>query len=207
MQIYPGRILNDFIEPNKCQYAIPVYQRNYAWPEEQCRKLFDDIIQAYKRDAKKLAKAVIEMHSIDKPQTQITFEDPRYQKYTAEDPSQATYKSVSYYELIGERVNVDNFTDMLKSISSRLYELDSAVLENIARNEIMFDGWYVPIFSYDPSKFPKADKVPNTDIYVKTGIQASSIMHIIRSLIQTYGLDVKEDFVYCARSTEKKETA
>ena len=59
MQIYPGRILNDFIEPNKCQYAIPVYQRNYAWPEEQCRKLFDDIIQAYKRDASHFCGSIV----------------------------------------------------------------------------------------------------------------------------------------------------
>lgn len=29
MKIEPGRIINDFIEPNKKQYAIPVYQRNY----------------------------------------------------------------------------------------------------------------------------------------------------------------------------------
>ncbi len=29
MNIEPGRIINDFIEPNKRQYVIPVYQRNY----------------------------------------------------------------------------------------------------------------------------------------------------------------------------------
>ena len=31
MRIYPGRIMNNFIEQNKRQYAIPVYQRNYEW--------------------------------------------------------------------------------------------------------------------------------------------------------------------------------
>lgn len=50
MQIEPGRIVNDFIEPNKRQYAIPVYQRNYEWSKEQCVKLFDDIVLAYKKD-------------------------------------------------------------------------------------------------------------------------------------------------------------
>ena len=36
MKIEPGRIMNDFIEPNKRQYIIPVYQRNYEWDREQC---------------------------------------------------------------------------------------------------------------------------------------------------------------------------
>lgn len=47
MKIDKGRIINDFIEPNKRQYAIPVYQRNYEWSKEQCVKLFEDIVQAY----------------------------------------------------------------------------------------------------------------------------------------------------------------
>ncbi len=50
MKIEPGRIINDFIEPNKRQYAIPVYQRNYSWSKKQCSKLFNDILLAYKKD-------------------------------------------------------------------------------------------------------------------------------------------------------------
>lgn len=43
-------MLNDYIEPNKKQYCIPVFQRDYAWTEEQCTKLFEDIVMAYKKD-------------------------------------------------------------------------------------------------------------------------------------------------------------
>jgi uncharacterized protein with ParB-like and HNH nuclease domain len=43
MKIEKGGIINDFIEPNRKQYSIPVYQRNYEWSKEQCKKLFDDI--------------------------------------------------------------------------------------------------------------------------------------------------------------------
>ena len=49
MRIEDGRIMNDFIEPNKRQYAIPVYQRNYECSREQCEKLFDDIILVFIR--------------------------------------------------------------------------------------------------------------------------------------------------------------
>ncbi len=50
MRIDKGGITNDFIEPNKKQYSIPVYQRNYEWSKEQCTKLFDDILAAHKKD-------------------------------------------------------------------------------------------------------------------------------------------------------------
>lgn len=59
MKIEPGRIINDFIEPNKRQYAIPVYQRNYEWSREQCVKLFKDIVQAYKSDRTHFCGSVV----------------------------------------------------------------------------------------------------------------------------------------------------
>jgi len=49
MRIYPGRIMNNFIEQNRRQYAIPVYQRNYEWSKDQCVKLFQDVVTAAHR--------------------------------------------------------------------------------------------------------------------------------------------------------------
>ena len=34
MRIESGRMLNDYIQPNKKQYCIPVFQRDYAWTSE-----------------------------------------------------------------------------------------------------------------------------------------------------------------------------
>ena len=48
MNIYDGRIINNFLEPNKRQFTIPVYQRDYAWSREQCVKLFEDIVRVSK---------------------------------------------------------------------------------------------------------------------------------------------------------------
>ena len=59
MNIDKGRIINDFIEPNKFQYAVPVYQRNYEWSEDQCIRLFQDIIQAYKRETSHFCGSVV----------------------------------------------------------------------------------------------------------------------------------------------------
>ena len=48
MEIYKGRIFDDFIDQNKIQYVIPVYQRNYEWTDEECKKLYEDIITIVK---------------------------------------------------------------------------------------------------------------------------------------------------------------
>lgn len=50
MTIKDGRIMNNFFDEKKCQFGIPVYQRNYEWSKEQCKKLFEDILYAGKND-------------------------------------------------------------------------------------------------------------------------------------------------------------
>lgn len=42
--------LLEFIGGGKKIFNIPVYQRNYDWKEEQCKKLFDDIINIVKNN-------------------------------------------------------------------------------------------------------------------------------------------------------------
>lgn len=59
MDIQPGRIMNNFLDVNRKQYVIPVYQRNYAWPEEQCRKLFEDILKAAKNQQPHFCGSVV----------------------------------------------------------------------------------------------------------------------------------------------------
>ena len=70
MDIDRGRIINDFIEPNKRQYVIPVYQRNYEWSREQCVKLFEDIVLAFKKDRQHFCGSIVfaplfSKHNID----------------------------------------------------------------------------------------------------------------------------------------------
>ena len=47
------------IEPNKRQYIIPVYQRNYEWDREQCIKLFEDIVLAFRRDKSHFVSSIV----------------------------------------------------------------------------------------------------------------------------------------------------
>lgn len=41
-------ILRGLISENKCQFVIPVFQRNYDWREKDCKKLFNDVISLAK---------------------------------------------------------------------------------------------------------------------------------------------------------------
>jgi uncharacterized protein with ParB-like and HNH nuclease domain len=41
-------LLSDFIEGNKVQFIIPVYQRNYDWLIENCDQLFYDLVKLNK---------------------------------------------------------------------------------------------------------------------------------------------------------------
>lgn len=71
MIINPGRIMNSFIEINKRQYAIPVYQRNYTWAKDQCEKLFSDIILASRRDVDHFCGSII--YSLVKVEKNINY--------------------------------------------------------------------------------------------------------------------------------------
>ena len=71
MRIYPGRIMNNFIEQNKRQYAIPVYQRNYEWAEDQCVRLFEDIVAAARSEREHFCGSVV--YSLIKNENNINY--------------------------------------------------------------------------------------------------------------------------------------
>lgn len=71
MRIYPGRIMNNFIEQNRRQYAIPVYQRNYEWSKDQCVRLFQDIIAAARRGREHFCGSVV--YSLVKYENNINY--------------------------------------------------------------------------------------------------------------------------------------
>ena len=150
---------------------------------------------------------ILKLFPIEKPETTVEFNDPRYKEYKVSDPRNATYKQVNYYELLGERVNVESFAGMVRSVAVKLYELDSSIIERMAKNTEVFSGWVNPMFSYDEN----AVKTPfelkkGSGIYISTGYSAYDCICIIRELLKCYDLDLEEDFVYSARSQKNEKT-
>lgn len=156
--------------------------------------------------AKRLTKTILKLFPIKPAETVIDFSDPRYQEYKATDPKIATYKYVNYYELLGERVTIDSFAAMVRSVALKLYDLDSSIIKKMAKNNESFNGWIVPAFSYDVDKIKGDYELKKgTGIYISTGYSAADCIWFIRDLLKRYDLDLEEDFVYSARSYQKDE--
>ena len=154
--------------------------------------------------AKRLTGLILKLFPIELPSQKIEFRDPRYTLYTVADPHNATYKHVNYYELLGERVNVDSFAFMVRSVARKLYDLDSSVIEAMAKKHEKFPTWLNPVFSYeeDGVKNPVELK-KDAGIYISTGYSAYDCICFIRALLRKYDLDLTEDFVYSARPTKQ----
>ena len=156
--------------------------------------------------AKRLAGLIMQIFPVEQPEQVIEFKDPRYALYTVADPHNATYKHVNYYELLGERVNVDSFAFMVRSVASKLYDLDSSVIEGMARTLEKFPTWLNPVFSFDANdvKYPVELK-KDAGIYISTGYSAYDCICFIRALLKKHDLDLDEDFVYSARPTKQTD--
>lgn len=153
--------------------------------------------------AKRLSDLILKLFPIEMPAVKVEFTDPRYKEYTVADPRNATYKYVNYYELLGERVNVDSFALMVRSVARKLYELDSSVIEQMASNLETFPTWANPVFAYDKAAIRNPVKLKkDVDIYISTGYSAYDCICFIRALLKKYDLDIEEDFVYSARQNK-----
>lgn len=156
--------------------------------------------ETIEKRAERLANIIVKLYPIEPPKQSISFSDPRYQEYTCEESSTATYKTPNYYVLQGERVNVSNFAEMLRSVIDRLYKYDSNIIQEMARRNEKLLSWSQNImFSYDVDQIYGDYKLEGTDIYVSSGFSAAHIMDIIRALLDRYDIE-RSDFVYSARS-------
>ncbi len=154
--------------------------------------------------ASRLANMILKLYSIEDPTTKVDFSDPRYKEYKATDPKKATFKYVNYYELLGERVNVDSFAAMVRSVAAKLYDLDSSIIESMAKVDEVFPGWVNPAFSYDENVVkggPELKKGSGIHIIAGT-FSAYDCVCFIRELLKKHELDIEEDFVYSARSSK-----
>ena len=175
--------------------------------------LYSDVLDKEKWDEKnikdratRLASIILNLFKVKQPENIIDFSDPRYKIYTAADPKNATYKHVNHYELLGERVNIDSFAAMMRSVAEKLYDLDNSIIEKMAKMNTTFGGWMIPAFSFDVEKVKgEYELKKGTGIYISTGFSAADCVCFIRELMKMYDLNVDEDFIYSAKSYQKNE--
>lgn len=149
--------------------------------------------------AKRLAEIILKLFPIEQPKTKIEFTDPHYKLYTLANPDDATYKTVNYFEFLGERVNVSSFAEMVRSIAQILYEMDNSIIDDMAKKHEPLPEWTTPAFSYEEDGVRNPFKLRNCNIYISTGYSASACIFFIRGLMKKYEFYISEDFVYSAK--------
>lgn len=175
--------------------------------------LYEDVkgLTAWNKDtiearAEKLSGTILNLFRYDRPEKVITFTDPRYKEYSCDNPADATYKTPNYFVFMGERIKASNFAELLRIFIDKLYELDSSIIESMARSDEKLLEWSsVIMFSYDYTKtWGSNAKVADSEIYRSVGFPASTIMAIISALLDRYGIDHSE-FTYSAKDGNKPE--
>lgn len=149
--------------------------------------------------AKRLAEIILKLFPIEQPKTKIEFTDPHYKLYTLANPDDATYKTVNYFEFLGERVNVSSFAEMVRSIAQILYDMDNSIIDDMAKKHEPLPEWTTPAFSYEEDGVRNPFKLRNCNIYISTGYSVSACIFFIRGLMKKYEFDISEDFVYSAK--------
>lgn len=149
--------------------------------------------------AKRLAEIILKLFPIEQPKTKIEFTDPHYKLYTLANPDDATYKTVNYFEFLGERVNVNSFAEMVRSIAQILYDMDNSIIDDMAKKHEPLPEWTTPAFSYEEKGVRNPFKLKNCNIYISTGYSASACIYFIRGLMKKYEFNTSEDFVYSAK--------
>lgn len=156
-----------------------------------------------------LAGEILKIFPLIRPEDFMNFVDSRYSIYTAENPENATYKFVNYYELLGERVRVDSFSDMVRSVAEHLYHIDKKIIEHMASTNEKFGGWKFPAVTYNHTLLKKGKRLyADSDIYVCcTGFDAKTCLFFIQQMLKRYNLDLATDFSYSARNWASVEAS
>ena len=196
--------LLEFIGNGKKTFNIPVYQRNYDWREEQCRKLFEDIQNIVKSDyeiehflgtvvyVSSKAEMNFNEYILIDGQQRITsvmlLLKVLHEKVMRED-----YKEEIWEEyLINKRVPEENLRIRLKPVESDgmpykklIEENDVSLASNICKNYKLFEKM-VEESNYSPEEVYKAlGKIELVYIQLEKGKKSENPQMIFESLNST----------------------
>lgn len=116
-------------------------------------------------------------------------------RYTLHDKHSATGTIPSGYTFCGESVVVKSYVGMLTSIVNTLFDLDSSVMERLAKNKYKLNYCERTYITTDPSDLRVAKEIGNSGIFYETNLNAVMILTFIEALIEQYTLD-PDDFVF-----------
>lgn len=121
------------------------------------------------------------------------------EKHYLEDGSDLSKTKPTLFVLCGEQAEVDTYTNLFIKTAELLYNLDSSILENLARNDAKKLNGTKPYITYDASKLRSPKEIGNTGIYIEVNNSANSVISIIKLLIDEYEFDTDDYIFYTKR--------
>ncbi len=96
---------------------------------------------------------------------------------------------------VGELTKVANWSDLLSKFINVAYDLDSEVINDLAKNDFSISNATRAYITNDVRKLRKGKQIEHSGIYYETNLSSNNIVAFIRDLLLRMNLDV-EDFVF-----------
>lgn len=155
--------------------------------------------ETIRQRADRLSAILLQLFPIDKPLKDIKFIDNGESKYSMNDDFDATRTKPSYFVFLGTKVNVKSYADMLTKFIEMLYDLDSSILNDLAKENYKIPNASRIYISNDSAKLNSTmlnkrepAELKDTGIYFQTNLSANNIIAFIKNLLDIYELDFAE---------------
>ena len=143
--------------------------------------------------AKGLADIVLILFAIEETEilnkTNLSSTAPLYNLDDIDIVKGTTPTNYSFY---GENVTINNYSAMLSSVVNMLYDLDSSILEELAKEKFKVtssDRVYITMYE---NELRRAKEISNTGIFYETNLSAGAILNFIKVVIEKHKLDPDE---------------
>ena len=161
--------------------------------------------ETIKQRADRLSGILLKLFPIDKPLKDIKFIDNGESKYSMNDDFDASGTKPSYFVFLGIKINVKSFADMLVKFMERLYDLDSEILENLAKNNYKITNATRTYITNNEELIKNNRGTPtelrDTGIFFEKNFSANNIIVFIKHLLEEYELDFSE-FILAVEKNE-----
>lgn len=147
--------------------------------------------------AKKLSSLALQIFNIEQVelvQSRAILDDE--QSYSLDDYNDISGTTPISYSFYGENVTVNTYSNMLSSIIETLYDLDSSIFENLAKEKFKATTSERIYISMDETDLRRKKEIGNSGIFYENNLSAGSILQFIKVLIEKHNLDPDEfDFI------------
>ncbi len=151
------------------------------WNDETIRKRAD-----------RLSGILLKIFAIDKPLKDIKFINNLERTYSLSEDFDLSGTKPSYFILMGIRINVKSYSEMLSKIITTLYDLDNSLLEALAKDNYKLPNATRTYITNNQSLLRKPTEIEESGIYFENNLNSNNIITFLKNLFELYELDYSE---------------